>query len=238
MTGTVERRLAAITAHHGLPSAALPALRALLELLARPQAPTAVHDATRAIDVHVADSLVGLEVPELRDARQIADLGSGAGLPGLVLAAALPDARAALVEASARKCDFLREAVDAMALVNVAVVWSRVEEWSDGLGECDVVTARAVAALPVLCEYAAPLLRRGGVLVAWKGAVRPSEAADARAAAAHLGLEIEPARTVVPYAGSERRTLHVVRKVGTTPSNYPRRAGIATKRPLSATNLR
>src|SRR5687767_14906949 len=168
MTGTVERRLAAITADHGLPSAALPALRELLELLARPQAPTAVHDASRAVDVHVADSLVGLEVPELRDARQIADLGSGAGLPGLVLAVALPDARAALVEASARKCDFLREAVDAMALVNVAVVWSRVEEWSDGLGEFDVVTARAVAALPVLCEYAAPLLRRGGVLVAWK----------------------------------------------------------------------
>ena len=238
MPGTVEQRLAALAADYDVASDALPALSKLLELLDRPQAPTAVHDAKRAVDIHVADSLAGLAVPEFRDARVIADLGSGAGLPGLVLAAALPDARVALVEASARKCHFLREAVDAMALGNAAVVWSRVEEWADGIGECDVVTARAVAALPVLCEYAAPLLRDGGVLVAWKGAVAPGEAADARAAAAHLGLAVEPVRPVVPYPGSERRTLHVVRKVGPTPPNYPRRAGIATKRPLSATNLR
>jgi 16S rRNA (guanine527-N7)-methyltransferase len=92
--------------------------------------------------------------------------------------------------------------------------------------------------MPVLCEYAAPLLRDGGVLVAWKGAVSEAEAADEKAAAEHLGLRLEPVRSVVPFPGSERRTLHVLRKVAPTPSNYPRRPGIATKRPLSATNLR
>ena len=58
-----------------------------------------------------------------------------------------------------------------MGLANAEVVCGRAEAWADGLGRCDVVTARALAALPVLCEYAAPLLREGGVLVAWKGAV-------------------------------------------------------------------
>jgi 16S rRNA (guanine527-N7)-methyltransferase len=101
-----------------------------------------------------------------------------------------------------------------------------------------VVCARALAALPVLYEYAAPLLREGGVLVAWKGAVGESEVADADAAAAHLGLAPEPVRSVVPFPRSERRTLYVVRKVAPTPANYPRRPGIATKRPLSAKNLR
>jgi 16S rRNA (guanine527-N7)-methyltransferase len=143
-----------------------------------------------------------------------------------------------LIEAAARKCEFLRSAVDAMDLGNAEVVWARAEEWTDGMGRCDVVTARALAAMPVLCEYAAPLLVDGGVLVAWKGAVAEAEAADEAAAAEHLGLSAEPVRSVIPFPGSERRTLHVLRKVAPTPPNYPRRAGIATKRPLSATNLR
>jgi hypothetical protein len=114
----------------------------------------------------------------------------------------------------------------------------RVEAWSDGLDRCDVVCARALAPLAVLCEYAAPLLRQHGLLVAWKGAVADAEAVDGAAAAAHLGLEADAPRSVVPFPGSERRTLHVLRKVAPTPQNYPRRPGIAAKRPLSARNLR
>jgi 16S rRNA (guanine527-N7)-methyltransferase len=125
-----------------------------------------------------------------------------------------------------------------MGLQNAEVVWSRAESWDAGLGRCDAVCARALAPLPVLCEYAAPLLRDGGILVAWKGAVSETEAADAAAAAAHLGLAPQPVRPVVPFTGSERRTLHVLRKAAPTPPNYPRRPGIATKRPLSATNRR
>lgn len=238
MSQSVEQRLADLLTRYPSAVDARPALLKLLQLLAQPHAPTAVHDPQRGVDIHIADSLVGLEVPELRTAGQVADLGAGAGPPGLVLAAALPETRLALVEASARKCEFLRTAVDAMGLTNVEVVWRRAEEWTDGLGRCDVVTARALAAMPVLCEYAAPLLSDGGVLVAWKGAVTETEAADEGAAAEHLGLRMEPVRGVAPYPGSERRTLRVLRKVAPTPPNFPRRAGIATKRPLSATNLR
>jgi 16S rRNA (guanine527-N7)-methyltransferase len=100
------------------------------------------------------------------------------------------------------------------------------------------VCARAVAALPVLCEYAAPLLRAHGVLVAWKGTVDDAERADGKAAAAHLGLASDAVRPVVPYTSSQRRTLHVLRKIKPTPVGYPRRPGVASKHPLSAKNLR
>jgi 16S rRNA (guanine527-N7)-methyltransferase len=238
MTPTPEPALVALLRRHGVSGAARPALTTLLVLLAQPGAPTSVHDPAAALDVHIADSLSGLELPQMRSARLIADLGAGAGLPGLVLAAALPDARVVLVEAASRKCEFIQAAAHAMNLANVEVVHSRAEGWRDGVGRCDVVCARALAALPVLCEYAAPLLRHDGLLVAWKGAVSDMEATDGAAAAAHLGLDAEPVRSVVPFPGSKQRTLHVFRKVAPTPPDYPRRPGVATKRPLSATNLR
>ena len=229
--------LKALLQRYELPLDAATPLSTLLDELTQPGAPTSVHEPKRAIDVHIADSLAALEVNGLREARTVADLGSGAGLPGLVLAAVLPSARVTLVEAARRKCDFLSSTARAMAIDNVDVVWSRAEEWRDGLGRCDVIGARALASLPVVCEYAAPLLRVGGVLVAWKGEVAPSEALDAAAAASHLGLTTAPVRSVTPFPGSRRLTLHVFHKVGATPANFPRRAGIATKRPLSAKNL-
>src|SRR3954452_11695869 len=213
-------------------------LARLLDHLASAEAPTSIKEPARSIDVHIADSLAGLEITEMLAASVIADLGSGAGLPGLVLASVVPDARVVLVESVGRKCDFARKAAAAMQLQNVEVVRARAEEWSDGRGRCDVVTARALASLPVLVEYAAPLLRTRGVLVAWKGAVGDQEADDARAAASHLGLAPDTVRSVAPYDGSERRTLHVLRKIGDTPPGFPRRPGIATKRPLSARTLR
>jgi 16S rRNA (guanine527-N7)-methyltransferase len=227
-----------LVARYDLAASTRTPLATLLDLLEAPDAPTSVHDPDEGLRVHIADSLAGLEVPELRAARVIADLGAGGGLPGLVLASALPNARVILVESTGRKCEFLRAAAAAMALDNAEVVCARAEEWSDGLGSCDVVCARALAALSVLSEYAAPLLTDGGVLVAWKGTIDAVEAEDAAAAAQHLGLSPQPVRSVVPFAGSERRTLHVLRKIAPTPPGFPRRAGMATKRPLTANRLR
>jgi 16S rRNA (guanine527-N7)-methyltransferase len=221
---------------HALPAQSALPLQTLLDLLASRDAPTTVHDPRRALDVHLADSFAGLAVPELREARLIADIGSGAGLPGLPLALALPNARVLLVESQRRKCAFLERAVDALGLTNAEVICARVEELAER--DCDVVTARALAALPVLCEYAAPLLHEGGVLLAWKGAVDPAEEADGHAAAEGLGLQREAVRPVAPYEGSERRTLHVLRKIAPTPPGYPRRPGMATKRPLRAASTR
>jgi 16S rRNA (guanine527-N7)-methyltransferase len=217
----------------GVPSAGVESLRAILALQAEdPTAPTTVRAPDEATDRHVADSLVALDLTAVRDARRIADLGAGAGWPGLALAAALPDARVALVESAVRHCRYLERAVAAGRIGNAEVVHARAEEWPAGLGAHDLVTVRAVAALPVLCEYAAPLLADGGALVAWKGAVDPAEEAAGTAAAAQLGLDPVEVRAVEPYPAAERRTLHVFVKVAPTPARFPRRPGMAVKRPL------
>jgi 16S rRNA (guanine527-N7)-methyltransferase len=227
------RRLEQLGRRYGVSSRGLEALAAILDLQASdPAASTAVRAVPEAVDRHVADSLVALDLPAVRHARTIADLGSGAGWPGLALAAALPDARVALVESAIRHCRYLERAVAAGRFENVDVVHARTEEWAEGLGAHDVVTARAVAALPVLCEYAAPLLADGGVLVAWKGAVSADEAAAGAAAGALLGLEAAEVVAVDPYPAAERRTLHVYLKVAPTPERFPRRPGMAVKRPL------
>jgi 16S rRNA (guanine527-N7)-methyltransferase len=213
-----------------------PAFQGLVDALADPSAPTSVHGPAQIRDVHIADSLAGLEVAEVRAAGRIADLGAGAGLPGLVLAVELPEAEVVLVESVGRKCAWMETTAERLGLANVRVACARAEELREG--GFDVVTARALAALPVLCEYAAPLLREGGVLVAWKGAVDAEEEADGLAAADVLGLRRDEVRPVRPYPGSERRTLHVFRKIAPTPAGYPRRPGMPAKRPLTARSRR
>jgi 16S rRNA (guanine527-N7)-methyltransferase len=232
---SVGRRLEELAARYDLPPGAAGALGHLIALIcADPTAPTALRDPATAVDAHVADALVALELAPVREARRIADLGSGAGFPGLVLAAALPSAEVALVEANRRKCDFLERAAAEMELPRTAVVASRVESWQAGAGSRDLVTARAVAPLAVLVEYAAPLLAPGGALVAWKGRRDAAEEADGVAAAQATGLERGEIRPVRPWDGAENLHLHVYLKVGLTPDRFPRRPGIASKRPLRA----
>jgi 16S rRNA (guanine527-N7)-methyltransferase len=103
-----------------------------------------------------------------------------------------------------------------------------------GGGEAyEAVTARAVGSLALLVEYAAPLLRAGGVLVAWKGARDESEEAAGAAAAEKVGMAVKEVVSVRPYPASENRHLHVYRKIAPTPPEFPRRAGMARKRPLA-----
>jgi 16S rRNA (guanine527-N7)-methyltransferase len=227
----VEHRLEELAARYGLTPAAVEALRLLLRHQAGDEhASTTVRDPAQAVDRHVADSLVALELAEVREADRLADLGAGAGWPGLALAAALPGCHVALVESAVRRCSYLERAIEAAGLANVEVVHARAEEWSPA--PQDVVTARALAALPVVCEYAAPLLREGGTLVAWKGSLDPAEAEAGARAAETLGLSPPEAIAVDPYAGAGRATLVVARKLAPTPARYPRRPGMALKRPL------
>jgi 16S rRNA (guanine527-N7)-methyltransferase len=226
-------RLAELAQRHRLADAQRAQLEAILAVLAAdPLAPTTVRDPAVAVDVHIADSLSGLQLDCVARAREIADLGSGAGFPGAVLSVALPGARVALVESAARKCAFLERLVAEAGVAGARVVHARAEEWRDGLGRCDLVVARALAPLAVLCEYAAPLLAPGGSLVAWKGAVAEEERAAGDRAAGILGLEPRGAVRAEPYAGSVAHHLHVYGKVAATPAGYPRRPGVARRRPL------
>jgi 16S rRNA (guanine527-N7)-methyltransferase len=204
----------------------------LAMLEADEHAPTAIRGQERAAQVHVADSLVALELDAVRKAEQIADLGSGAGFPGLALAAALPAAEISLVESQRRRCEFLERVCVGASIANAHVVWARAEEWREGVAHNDVVVARALAAQPVVLEYAAPLLRIGGTLVDWRGRrVREAEDAAGRAAAC-LGLRRVEIRGVTPFDGARDRHLHLFVKTGETPQRFPRRAGVARKRPL------
>ena len=227
------KRLAELVAQYAITTRGRHALATLLDLLASdPNAPTTVVEPDRAVDVHVADSLVALDLDAVRRAAVIADLGAGAGIPGLPLAAALPDARVLLVESVARKGAFMDRCIAATGLANAEVVTARAEEWPDCIGRCDVVTARALAPLNVLLEYSAPLLRDGGVLVAWKGHRDADEERDGDAAAALLGMTVEEVREVAPFPAAQARHLVVARKIAPTPARFPRRPGMARKRPL------
>jgi len=168
----------------------------------------------------------------VREAGSLADLGSGAGLPGLALALALPPARVTCVESVRRKAAFIEAAAEAMGLDNVEVRPVRVEEWA--AARLDAVCARALAPLAVLVEYAAPLLRVGGSLVAWKGAVGEEERAAGTAAAQEVGLAEREAVQVFPFPAARHRWLHVYEKVRETPERFPRRPGMAVKRPLGS----
>jgi 16S rRNA (guanine527-N7)-methyltransferase len=221
------------------PAEAGPALEALLELLADPRAPVSRSSVRQAREVHIADSLSGLEIEPLAEARRVADLGSGAGLPGLVLAACRPDAHFALVESLGRKCEFLRDAIDRMGLENAAVTCERSEDWasSGGREAHDAVTARAVGSLATLAELASPLLEEGGVLAAWKGARSEAEESELTRAAPRLAMEPVEIRSVRPYPGSRDRHIHLLRKNGPTPNGLPRRPGMAAKRPFGSEHL-
>ncbi len=206
--------------------------RVIETIAADEHAPTAIRGPDRAGDLHVADSLVALELPQVREARTIADLGSGSGFPGVALAVALPWASVKLIESQQRKCRFLERVCHSAAIENAEVVCVRAEEWGDGACRNDLVVARALAPQPVVLEYASPLLEMGGALVDWRGRRVSSEEEQAQRAAALLGMRRAELRAVRPFADARDRHLHVFVKEHATPPQFPRRAGIARKRPL------
>ena len=229
-----ERRLDSLVGRYALPDRAAKQLAALAELLSiDPAAATTVRDLQRVVEDHLADSLVALELPELRGVAAIADIGSGAGVPGLPLAIALPGAQVALVESNGRKHAFIERALSVCEIPNGEAVNSRAESWTAGHERHDVVTARALAPLPVVAEYAAPLLRIGGSLIVWRGRRNAEEEAAGARSASQLGLEPASPVAVRPYPGARHRHLHVMTKVAPTPPRFPRRPGTARKRPLS-----
>jgi 16S rRNA (guanine527-N7)-methyltransferase len=208
-------------------------LERLLALLAQdPHAPTTIRQPERVVDDHLADSLVALELEPVRRAGSVVDLGSGAGLPGLPLAIALPRTSFSLIESVGRKCVFIERAAAATSLRNVEVIHARAEAWRPDVRQFELAVARAVADLSVVLEYAAPLLPLGGCLVVWRGRRDASAEGAADRAAQILGLEVGEVRRVQPYPQAEERHLHLFLKIRETPARFPRRAGVAAKRPL------
>jgi 16S rRNA (guanine527-N7)-methyltransferase len=210
-------------------------LEILLGQLANDElAPTAVRLPADALNIHLADSLSALDLEVVRGAKRIADLGSGAGFPGLPIAVALPEADVRLVESQSRKCAFIERARRAARIENTSIVCQRAEGWPEGLGAHDLVLARALAPQPVVLEYAAPLMCIGGHLLDWRGRRDIEEEATASFAAEELGLTLVEVHHAAPFEEARDHHLHLFRKTRDTPELFPRRPGMARKRPLGS----
>jgi 16S rRNA (guanine527-N7)-methyltransferase len=197
-------------------SKADPRLRRWLDLLLATPGLTSIRDPAEAHRVHLEQSLAGADL--IRPlAGPIVDVGSGGGAPGLPLAAVFPSREVTLLESRARKCEFLTEI--AREFPNVRVVHGRAEEQdTDGYG---VATAKALAQPPVAAELCLPLVRPGGAVVLWVGP--RADPAPVEVVSRLLG-GVEP--LVSPG-------FFVLRKVERTPRGFPRRPGLAKKRPLA-----
>lgn len=168
---------------------------------------------------------------------QIMDLGSGGGIPGMVLAIALPDADFTLLDATGKKVKFQQEVVDSLGLRNVRAVQGRAEELGHDINwrnTFDVVSARAVTSLSALMELGLPFVSMKGWLVLPKGIEIEEELGIARKAAGKLGGTIA-VNEILPDSGSDVETrLILVRKDQATPSIYPRRVGLPARSPLGS----
>jgi len=161
----------------------------------------------------------------IRSGASIVDVGSGAGLPGIVLAVARPDLTVTLVEPLARRTAFLGEAVDALGLDNVTVVRGRAEEVAGSLAPVDVVTARAVAPLDRLAGWCLPLAAVGGRLLALKGESAAAEAEAHAGAVLRLGGEVPVLRRCgVGLVEPPTTVIEVVRARGAVPDRTAARA--------------
>jgi 16S rRNA (guanine527-N7)-methyltransferase len=189
---------------------------------------------------HFLDSLSCLMAEEacraLRRPGALAiDVGSGAGFPGIPLKLVCPGARLTLLEATGKKVTFLEHIVAQLGLRSVTTIKGRAEELAhdpEHREQYDLALARAVAELPVVVEYTLPFCRVGGFVVAQKGETGAAEAWTARRAITLLGGELRHIVQVELPGLSEDRSLVVIEKVGPTPTTYPRRPGMPSKRPL------
>ncbi|MGE3856963.1 MAG: 16S rRNA (guanine(527)-N(7))-methyltransferase RsmG [Dehalococcoidia bacterium] len=202
---------------------------------------TAITDPETAQRRHFGESLALLVA--LRDAgllrsgeaARVADLGPGGGFPGVPMAIADPALNLVLIESQERRCAFLRTVTEELGLAGVTVVHARAEEAGRMpalRGAFDLVVARALAAMPVLVEYALPLLREGGVLATPKGSRGDEELVEAaRAIDALGGAALEPLALPLPADVPPQR-VYLVRRTGPLDDRYPRRPGMPLKRPL------
>lgn len=196
-----------------------------------------VHDFRAVLLDHVLDSLSCLLHEPLRHASNLADIGSGAGLPALPVKLMLPSLRVAMVESNGKKARFLEHAADALDISGVEVVATRAEEVGRESGhreQYDVVTSRAVAPLSILAEYCLPLTRVGGYVIAMKGTPTPLEITEGEKATGELGANLAEIIDVplLSEMRARNRKLMILEKVHATPHKYPRRPGMPKKQPL------
>jgi 16S rRNA (guanine527-N7)-methyltransferase len=181
---------------------------------------------------HFVDSL---SISQYLEGLKIADIGTGAGFPGVPLKIIRPDLKLYLVDSLNKRLDFLREVVLRLGLNEVEIIHARAEEMGRNRryrAGFDIVTSRAVARLPVLLEYAVPLLKVKGIFIAMKGSQAEDELAEAKGALVKLGAEVVKVAKFSLGAEAEHRSIIIIQKISVTPDEFPRKPGVPSKYPL------
>lgn len=183
---------------------------------------------------HMIDSLLVYDA-QLFAGKKLADVGTGAGLPGLPLKIYCPSLEVVLIDSLAKRVHFLEQVITQLGLEGISCVHLRAEEAGQSplhRGQYDIVVARAVAALPVLTEYCLPLVKTGGYFFALKGSKYAEEAQAAEHAITILGGTLESAQKVKLPGLDDGRGIIKIKKVKATPKQYPRKAGLPSKNSL------
>ena len=199
---------------------------------------TAITEEKDVYEKHFLDSLTITKIVSretLDKGCTLIDMGTGAGFPGIPLRIFYPEMRLTLVDSVGKKADFCQLAADTLHLKGVKVLKDRSEELGankDYREKFDAATARAVAGLPVLCEYLLPLVKVGGIMLAQKGESAPEEVNAAGNAIRKLGgADAELTEVVLPEVEGKRYLVKIP-KVRPTPAGYPRRTGLPLKKPI------
>lgn len=192
---------------------------------------TAIKDKDEMVEKHLFDCIIASSFLDLKNKR-VADLGSGAGFPGLVFAILEPSMKMTLIDATKKKCVFLEETAKQLGLENVTVLHARAEELTSYRSSFDLITARAVAELRILEELASPLIKMGGELLAMKGLKGEEELKNAENASRKLGLNTKQVFKNALPGCEETRINIILRKDKETPNRYPRPYAEILKKPL------
>ena len=196
---------------------------------------TAIKDPAAIAIKHYLDSLTLVKVIPRFDSRRLIDVGTGAGFPGLALAIAFPSLHVAFLDSTSKKLRFIDRAGQALGLENIRTLHARAEDAGrhpDHRGAYDIVTARAVAKMPVLMEYMLPLAKPGGQVIAMQGSRACAETNSAAKAISKLGGELLAIEEIKLPTLDHPRYLVVINKIKRTPRGYPRPVGVPARQPI------
>lgn len=196
---------------------------------------TSINDEAEVVKKHFLDSLSCSFACDLSAAQRVIDIGSGPGFPGLPLKIAFRNLEMTLLDSVKKKTDFAATFIEEAGLLNIQAVCCRAEDYGINIGgreAFDLALARAVGPLSVLAEYAIPLIAVGGIFLAQKANIGQAELAQAEEAVKELGARIETVSEIVVPFIEAKRTIVIIKKITPTSARYPRKAGLATKRPL------
>lgn len=196
---------------------------------------TAITEYEEVVDKHFVDSILLGSVKELSGKKRVIDVGTGAGFPGIPLKIVYPELEITLLDSLNKRVKFLDEVIEELGLTGIQAVHSRAEDLAQDAAhrqQYDICVSRAVANLATLSEYCIPFVKQGGYFISYKSTQIEEELKQAKKAVQVLGGTLEQVETVqIPGTTIERQFV-MIRKTGTTPKKFPRKAGTASKTPI------